>query len=272
MKRKVFTLIELLSVIAIIAILAALLMPAISSAKAQAKTAMCDGNLKQLSTAVFNYAESYNDYGPDKIEDDGATSYDKSLADFLGTPQTVGATQFHPNQRFTKRFEVLKCSTDGNLFSNSKWYGPGAYGWDERIKSSYSLIFGKGTKSVQPSNTQDWYCATGFYLNTGRLIPAQKMSDCGKYRFSGKTHTPSLQPLGDCSIQFPVNEPYTKKHLTCVPMVCMDGHVANKSMKTCLRLVADSGYQTSSLKRAPIYSGLFRYRNFVFCDIEFPIP
>jgi prepilin-type N-terminal cleavage/methylation domain-containing protein len=54
-KTQAFTLIELLTVIAIIAILAALLLPALSSAKAKAKRMICLNNLKQLSTAWTMY-------------------------------------------------------------------------------------------------------------------------------------------------------------------------------------------------------------------------
>ena len=58
MKNKKFTLIELLVVIAIIAILAAMLLPALSAARARAKASQCISNLKQVGTA---YAMYHND-------------------------------------------------------------------------------------------------------------------------------------------------------------------------------------------------------------------
>jgi len=61
---RAFTLIELLVVIAIIAILAALLLPSLGRAKAQALSAACLNNLKQLQVCSHLYAVDYNDRLP----------------------------------------------------------------------------------------------------------------------------------------------------------------------------------------------------------------
>ncbi len=62
MKKRSFTLIELLVVIAIIAILAAMLLPALQSARDRAKSSGCVSNLKQAGILATQYMDDHNGF------------------------------------------------------------------------------------------------------------------------------------------------------------------------------------------------------------------
>ena len=63
MKRN-FTLIELLVVVAIIAILAALLLPALNSAREKVIMTKCKNNLKQIAVGIHAYGGDNGEYMP----------------------------------------------------------------------------------------------------------------------------------------------------------------------------------------------------------------
>jgi prepilin-type N-terminal cleavage/methylation domain-containing protein/prepilin-type processing-associated H-X9-DG protein len=66
-RKTGFTVVELLVAIAIVGVLAALLMPAVQSARASARRIMCQNQLRQLGLALHSYHESHLCFPPGSL-------------------------------------------------------------------------------------------------------------------------------------------------------------------------------------------------------------
>jgi len=99
--RRGFTLIELLVVIAIIAILAAILFPVFARAREKARQSSCLANVKQITLALIQYVQDYDETLPDDR--------------FSGSPLYSWTVATVP---YMKNWQILTCPSRAATYTN----------------------------------------------------------------------------------------------------------------------------------------------------------
>jgi prepilin-type N-terminal cleavage/methylation domain-containing protein/prepilin-type processing-associated H-X9-DG protein len=180
-----FTLIELFVVVAIIGLLAAMILPALSGAKARARTIACLSNKRQLGLAWLMYAQDNNDWLVLNSIGEGVTfSYWQGTAMYSWVIDFMSWDTGDDNTNYTAlTWEItsplapylahsprpFKCPADTYLSAGQR-----AAGWAERVRSvSMNMFVGDGMDG-------GWNASKGDAGDLGLYVIYKRLADFRK--------------------------------------------------------------------------------------------
>ena len=187
MRKRNFTLIELLVVIAIIAILAAILLPALQSARDRASSAKCTSNLKQIGTHAQTYFSDNRNWWV--CGSNGTQRYDTSIDNGVnnsGVAKNNYVYMFYKS-KIIKDVAPLQANNTSTFFTCPK-AKPGTPGTLKYRPQAYGTVYSHNAnhfKNVAASGSAD-----GHY--TGYNVTAADL-DKGWHR--GQVSTAAAKPI-----------------------------------------------------------------------------
>lgn len=273
--RQAFTLIELLVVICIIAILAAMLLPALQSARESASVATCVSNLGQISKGFQMYATNFNDFMPALTslqESSGSCSWERAIAESLG--QEIG----NVNSSFRKS---LYCEADSSDDGKTSEQGKKSYSLNclqQVVHPIINLALGSGgSKGTNGKGYLSGNKTTSVYTASALIIMAENAAksntiSAAKFNTASSTDDSYANSSGSASpIQQQVAIMARYSHTGTAGQLYLDGHVKHIRPEQTLSIGKSSDNENNPFKFKKVTETSYgtKYQNcatYGFCD------